>query len=210
MIRIGQKLQEERKIKRLSIEDVAKATKIRPEFLRAIEDGAYARLPSSAYAEGFIRNYAEFLGLPKKDFVALFRREYDEKTQVRVLPKSFARESEFPLKTIKIHQTILLILAFFFIVVGYIIFQYRYAFIPLPLTVVSPKENEVITAQEVKVSGKTDPSATVYINKLPVSVDNQGVFEKSIDVFPGKTTIHIIVVSHFGKKYSLDRTILIK
>ena len=52
MIRVGQLLRDERVRKRLTIEEVAKATKIRTNFLSAIEKGEYKKLPSSAYAQG--------------------------------------------------------------------------------------------------------------------------------------------------------------
>lgn len=52
--------------KGLSINDAADATKIRMSFISAIERGEYKKLPSGAYIQGFVKNYIEFLGLPKR------------------------------------------------------------------------------------------------------------------------------------------------
>ena len=75
----GQILKAERLRKKLSIARVAKATKIRPLYLKALENDRYQELPSPTSARGFVRNYADFLGLPLKDILAVFRRDFDEK-----------------------------------------------------------------------------------------------------------------------------------
>lgn len=48
---------------RLSIEQAAEATRIRPHYLQALEADDYSVIPSAPQARGFLRNYAEFLGL---------------------------------------------------------------------------------------------------------------------------------------------------
>src|SRR5579871_1222382 len=92
MIRLGQWLSDERHRKGLTLEEVAKATKIKTAFLAYIEAGEYSLLPSSAYAQGFVKNYASFLGLPVKETLALFRREYAGENPVSVLPESLAKK----------------------------------------------------------------------------------------------------------------------
>jgi len=94
MVPVGQRLQRERIQKKLTIEDVAKATKIKAVFLAAIEKGEYTKLPSPAYAQGFVRNYASYLGLPKGEITALFKREFDEKKAYKVLPDSLAKREK--------------------------------------------------------------------------------------------------------------------
>lgn len=96
MIRVGQKLSEERMRQRLSLSDVARATKIKEQFLLAIERGEYHKLPSPAYAQGFVRNYITYLHLPQKEMLALFRREFSDKNVSEVLPRSFTDKRVFP------------------------------------------------------------------------------------------------------------------
>ena len=79
------------------MEDVAKATKIKSQFLSYIEKGNYQKLPSASYAHGFVSNYARFLGLPDEEILALFRREFDEDKAYRVLPKGLEEREEFPI-----------------------------------------------------------------------------------------------------------------
>ena len=151
MVKAGEKLQEARLVKGLSLEDVSKSTKIKAKFLEHIETGEYNKLPSVSYAQGFVRNYALFLGLPEKEIMALFRREFDEDTAFRVLPKGFESKDEFPLSGFRIRQTFFIITLVFVAFIAYIIFQYRYAFINPPLQINSPKDRQVITASEVQI-----------------------------------------------------------
>lgn len=195
MIRVGQKFRDERQRLGLTLEEVSKATKIRVNFLSAIERGEYHNLPSSAYATGFVKNYSDFLGLSSRETLALFRREFDaEKTF-----QSVSREA-FPVKRFKLSEKVLYIVAIFVLLSLYMIFQYRAVFINPPLTVSSPKNGEVVTSSEVKIKGKTDPNVTVSVNNMPVPIDSKGVFEKNLSVFAGKETITVEAVNRFGRK----------
>lgn len=209
MVKAGQKLREERLRKGLSLEDVEKGTKIKKIFLSAIERGEYNKLPSSSYAQGFVRNYAEFLGLPINQTLGLFRREFDERKVYRVLPDSLVRGGNVPRRKIRINTAILLIIGAVFLLICFIAFQFRFAVLNPPLTVASPNDN-VTTGQEVSVAGKSDANATVTVNDEPVTVAPDGSFSKKINLFPGKTTIIIKSKSVFGKESVVERNIEVK
>jgi len=207
MTKAGEKLQQARLEKGLTLEDVSKNTKIKTEFLGFIEEGEYEKLPSVSYAHGFVRNYAKFLGLPEKETMALFRREFDEDKSYRVLPKGFGETESFPVSKFKIKQTAILIIIIFLLFMGYILFQYRGAFLNPPLEVTSPKNGSLVSSSEVTVLGKTDSNATVYIEKNAVSVDESGNFKETINIFPGETTITVKVINKFSRE--TDRQIKI-
>jgi cytoskeletal protein RodZ len=204
MIRIGQKLRDARTEKGLTLEEVSKATKIRVAFLEALEKGDYKNLPSSAYAHGFVKNYAEFLGLPQKETVALFKREFDEREYLGVLPKNFTDQDDITLSGFKFRQTSLIVVLIFIVLVGYLGFQYRYAFFNPPLDITSPKEGQTVS-QDVTVIGKTDLNAIAVVNDNPTTVDQDGNFSKSVTLFPGKATIIVRVQNRFGKQTRLER-----
>ena len=209
MIRAGQKLREERLGKGLSLAEVEKGTKIKASFLEAIEKGEYQKLPSSAYAQGFVRNYAEFLNLPSKEILAIFRREFDERNYIKVLPESFARGKDMPGRKIRIQQKLLVALGIILVFIAFIIYQYRYAFINPPLHIDEPIDNKV-TGKEVTVTGHTDPNTSVTVNDLPVALDTNGDFIKKITLFPGDETITIKSVSRFGKQTIVERKVTVK
>ncbi len=200
MTKAGERLQEARLEKGLTLEDIAKNTKIKVEFLRYIEEGRYDKLPSVSYAHGFVRNYVKFLELSEEEIMPLFRREFDEEAVYRVLPKGFESKEEFPLSRFRLKQTAVLLVFIFLVFMGYILFQYRYAFLNPPLEILSPQNGEIISASQITVSGKTDPNATVYVDKNLVSVEQNGSFKKTINVFPGETTITIKVINKFSRE----------
>ena len=60
---VGQKLKAIREEQNLTFEEVFEATRIRVAYLRALEDDDLSSMPSPVQARGYLRNYAEYLGL---------------------------------------------------------------------------------------------------------------------------------------------------
>ena len=65
---VGQELRKARQAKNLSLDDVARATKIRKDFLQAIEESRYDILPGPVFVSGFVRCYGRFLGLDESKY----------------------------------------------------------------------------------------------------------------------------------------------
>lgn len=60
---IGQRLRTAREEKQLTLDKVFEATRIRVTYLRALELDDLSSMPSPVQARGYLRNYAEYLGL---------------------------------------------------------------------------------------------------------------------------------------------------
>lgn len=60
---IGNKLKAARESRRLTIEQAAEATRIRVPYLQALEKDDFSAMVSAAQGRGFLRLYADFLGL---------------------------------------------------------------------------------------------------------------------------------------------------
>ncbi len=73
--RIGVLLRRAREGRRIALADVAATLRIRIGYLEAIETGAYEKLPGAVYAVGFVRAYAEYLGLDGEEAARRFKRE---------------------------------------------------------------------------------------------------------------------------------------
>src|SRR4028119_61262 len=61
--KIGLVLERARKDRGLSLEEAERATKIRKRYLIGLEEDDYTVLPDAVYARGFLKTYANFLGL---------------------------------------------------------------------------------------------------------------------------------------------------
>lgn len=100
---VGTILQTARREIGLSLEQVSKKTKIRVKYLQLIDKNDWDALPGIAYARGFIKSYAEVVGLVPEKTLALFRREFIDAGKQEVLPQSFV---DFPGKRKSVWLTI--------------------------------------------------------------------------------------------------------
>jgi helix-turn-helix protein len=60
---IGNSLREARERQGLGYPEIELATKIRAKYIRALEEEDFTSIPGDAYIRGFLRTYAEYLGL---------------------------------------------------------------------------------------------------------------------------------------------------
>lgn len=72
---IGDSLRREREKQQKTIKDIEQGTSIRALYIEAIEKGEYAKLPGEAYTKGFIRNYANFLGMDANEIIKQYKDE---------------------------------------------------------------------------------------------------------------------------------------
>jgi cytoskeletal protein RodZ len=66
---IGNSLREARLRQSLDFPQIEQGTKIRGKYLRALEDEQFDVLPAQTYVKGFLRSYAEYLGLDGQLYV---------------------------------------------------------------------------------------------------------------------------------------------
>jgi hypothetical protein len=84
---VGRTLREARTARAIDLADVAAVTKVREEFLRAIEDEEWDRLPGEAYARAFVRTYASYLGLDADELAERQRRQQGVAPPPEALPR---------------------------------------------------------------------------------------------------------------------------
>ena len=72
---LGKYLRSKREVKELSLEEVAKALKIKAWYLSAIEQDFFDLLPTGGYDRTFLTEYAKHLGLDSEEVI----RRYDER-----------------------------------------------------------------------------------------------------------------------------------
>jgi hypothetical protein len=73
---IGNSLREARLRKELDFPELEQGTKIRAKYLRALEDEAFETLPGPTYVKGFLRTYADYLGLDGQLYVDEYNVRY--------------------------------------------------------------------------------------------------------------------------------------
>jgi cytoskeletal protein RodZ len=111
---VGQILKKARQEKEISLASVEKATKIRLPHLRALENDEYEKLPSIPSTKGFIKNYAEFLGLSSSSVLAVFRRDFPQDEQKRIVSQARLKPIDKPIFPWTPRLTIILLATVFF------------------------------------------------------------------------------------------------
>ena len=87
MTDFGQLLRQAREAKGVSLAQVERATRIRRDYLEALEAHEFSRLPASTYARGIVRNYAAYLGLDPAEMLAGYEGLTDTRpTSFEVMP----------------------------------------------------------------------------------------------------------------------------
>jgi cytoskeletal protein RodZ len=197
---VGEILAEARKKKNLEIEQIAEATKIRPCFLKIIEENNFNELPSATVGQGFIKNYAQFLGLSPKFALAVFRRDFIEDKQGKIIPRGLVEPLDKPrfLRSSRIGFFILTAVLILSLLI-YLMSQYLSLRRGPSLKISSPQDQLHTEAAFVEVVGETEPDATVTVNGRLVNLSSEGEFSFALDLNEGKNLVIVEAVNKLNK-----------
>lgn len=188
---IGNRLKEKRIDLKLSIERVSDELKIRPEFLKAIEEDNYSVFSSDLYAKGFIKSYSKYLGLNSDTFTAVYRRDI-ESTKLETNKKRNSSEAEPLKKTFYINREkfrYIIFLGFTLFIIFGVLSLLNKAFEPPMLNIYSPVTLSAGEIHEIdyyekttRLAGKTNPNTVIKINGIVLSTKTDNSFES--DLYP--------------------------
>ncbi len=99
MFEIGASLREARTRQGLGFDDMEQRTKVRAKYLRALEDEQFATLPGHTYIKGFLRTYADALGLDGQLYVDEYNSRFvvgedEHPVRMRNVPSPSRRRGE--------------------------------------------------------------------------------------------------------------------
>jgi len=200
---IGDQLRLARAEKGYSIKEVAAHLKVRPEYLSALEEEDYQKIPGGLYGKIFLKRYVHFLGLDYKSLVKHFVKERRALSsgETDVFSKKVVKRSSlliFP----KIFRDILIALLIL-ICLFYIGFYLKNITAPPFLDIESPAANSVQRDFSAVIKGQTEPESEVYVNGQMILIDKEGKFSQDISLKQG---VNIIIISA-KKKYSREQTV---
>ncbi len=93
---LGRYLHDAREARGIDLRDAAQQTRISSQYLRALEEENFKKLPGDVFVRGFLKNYARFLRLDEAEVM----RQYAEMVQ-KPLPVSVANQAKEPAATEK-------------------------------------------------------------------------------------------------------------
>ena len=205
---IGVLLREKRREKGMSIEQIAEITKIRAEYLTALENSLYTKFPSEVYLKGFLKNYAKFLGIGSDQALALYRRENvvkQTKKKNDLIEKIKDKSSKIvitPNRLIAVISGVLLIslLVYLSSYFGTILKKPSLR-ITAPITIDTEGEFSFTTQDEtVEIVGQLDTNAKVSINGQEISPATVTTFSKTFNLSSDINAFIIKAVSPFGRE----------
>lgn len=193
----------QRRIKKHSLEKVARDLHIKKEYLQALEAGDWQNLPEPPFVKGFIKSYATYLGLDASHMIALYRREYDER---KYPSKSVIRRSK---KLVFTYNRLIAITIFLTIIifVGYLTVQYLSLLSAPKLEVYTPQDDSTTSVPYVVVSGRTQKDAQVVVEGMFVPIDEEGNFSYQIELKDGRNVVEIIASKRLSPKSRVTRII---
>lgn len=134
---LGSYLKRERELRQMSIAELAQITRIPARVLQHLENDAHAELPADVFVRGFLRAYANALGLDDDSVLARYRgRESAE--QPPSLPAVYAPE---PGRRFGIAIALFILLILFTLALS-IVLRPRHRDAPLELSRFVPCESE--------------------------------------------------------------------
>lgn len=205
---VGERLRRARRALDLNIEPIAKKLKIRAEYLMAMEDERFDKLPAGLYGKNFLKEYSAFLGLKPKE---LFK-DLDEKI--------FGEENSNPFsqKVLKSHKLLvwpkiiknILISGAILICFLYLIFYFKNIVTAPDLKIMQPDKNILTGVSTLTVSGQTEPEAEVRINGEVVLNNDKGIFSQTINLKKGMNSLTISAKKKYSRERSITRQVLVE
>ena len=110
MFEIGNSLREARERQGLGYPEIELATKIRAKYIRALEEEDFTSIPGDAYIRGFLRSYAEYLGLDGDVYVDEYASRFITSWRDELPPRPERRRIRTRERSIE-RRTVLLVLA---------------------------------------------------------------------------------------------------
>lgn len=205
MKNIGEFIKYFRLKKKLSREKLEAKTKIKKEFIEAIENLKWDELPDYPVVSGFVKNIAKALDQDERHLSALLRRDYPPK-DLKVSPNQIKEKFKWsPRSTFVTGIAVVFISIFVYLGISYLNFIN-----PPQLDLQKPYEGQIVEENMLAVKGKTDPEASVVVNRQPVIVGEGGYFETEIEIFEGTQEVVVVAKSRSGKEATVRRKIVPK
>ncbi|MDQ3129013.1 MAG: DUF4115 domain-containing protein [Chloroflexota bacterium] len=175
-------------------------TKIRARYLSALERGEYKELPGDVYTKGFLRNYANYLGLDAEEVVGQWRRDRGDapagKT-VLTVPRPLAQ----PRPGLQFSPGVVVAALLTLMIVGigaWLGVQVMRFAKPPTLAITAPREATVRleeTATSYTLEGTSIPGATISIEMAggtrTASADSTGKWSLTVDLRRGQNEYRI-------------------
>ena len=196
---LGQTLRAAREGKRWDIPRAERETRIRARYLTALEAGDYRDLPDPVYTRGFVRNYAQYLGLDPDWCLDLYRLETHpgeaRPAPAVSRPTSVEARGTTLITTSRLVRLSLLVVVVAF--VAYLAYQFlTFAGTPVLTVTDPPTDLAAYEGTSYVVRGETVPDAEITVDGLrenpSATASAAGAFSIRVELVPGSNVITLV------------------
>jgi len=178
---VGRRLQKARQDRKLTIDEVAAATKIRPERIVDLEADDLTHFPSLVYARSFLVKYARFLGLDIQDDLENFQVNRavgfgEFKYLTAAPPPKFRPEPRFNQPKKSLAPPLILAVIAVVILIGVPLI----AFFAVNVSRLSPGDGEQNKTVGTTPAERVQQSATPVIEKSPLAVTSPELLKQPL------------------------------
>ncbi|MBT4221008.1 MAG: hypothetical protein HN726_03825 [Candidatus Magasanikbacteria bacterium] len=208
--RVCLRLKEMRQKEHLSLETIARRTKISKRHLLALEECRFDDIPyAKIYQRNFIKSYIEAIGADPTPYVAQFEEE-EQKPKHTLEPQGVKE-----VRTNHLHQLPTLlrystILGVIFIFVLYVGLQVHNILTPPLLTINTPQDGLITSQNTVIINGQTEKNIEVAINGTNIKHNKTGQFEEELTLTPGVNTLIVTAKNKHGKQTQEARYVIFR
>lgn len=208
MFEIGNSLHEARERQGLGYPEIELATKIRSKYIRALEEEDFTSIPGDAYIRGFLRTYAEYLGLDGDVYVDEYASRFLTSWRDELPPRRERRRVRTRERHLE-RRAVLLVLAGIAAVTALVFVAWRYGGSPQQApnlgTTQSQKQRQPARARQLVLRGVGKGTyVEVRRNRPSAKVDLQGtVGAGEVDRLAG-SRFYLLVRRPAGLRITLD------
>lgn len=207
---VGKTLKLRRKQLGLSLRDIAKSTRIRPDYLKAIEKNNFSDMPHDVHSLGFVRQYAKRLGLDSETAATKYLLERGPISSAAKSRLSFNKLKPKPAVVGSKLLTLGVISVILISVSAYLAAQFLVLVRSPRLEVTYPEQNQAIGSKEIAVIGSTTAGSSVEVNNTMAKVEEDGSFSAAIILETGLNSIKVTSQNRRGKITEQEITVLVE
>lgn len=203
--RVGERLQQLREEKNISVVELAQKTKLQESSIRALETSAFHHLPKELlYQKMFIKRYALGLEIDPEPYISQFLQEEvsEKKEPLSLLKKPSWLKRKPTVFSLVSGATVFL---FFSLYVG---LHLHTMYKPPLLQLTDPTDEQINETGHATIAGITDPEVSVFINGEQVRSGNTGKFNTTVDLQPGVNTILVSAKKRHGTESNITKYVL--
>lgn len=210
LMKSGEQLAKSRINKGYGLDEIFRLTGIPVKFLSALEAGDFQALGGRVYVMQYARQYACFLGMLNQSFLDNVVREWEiHALRDAWKAKAVSRWHRLLAETRSYRKFSLFGAGSILLVAVYFFYQLSFLLFPPRVTILSPGDTlSASQASSVVITGEVEEKALVTLNRRPIKVAEEGIFEERLYLAPGLNRIELEAVNVSGRKVSEIRYIL--